>query len=82
MMKYVLLLAVVGLALWWLKRRGGDARPKPPPPPRQQSAAREPAPATMVACVHCGVHLPQADALLDASGRPYCGEAHRGAGPR
>jgi hypothetical protein len=28
------------------------------------------------------VHLQQADARFDAAGRPYCGEAHRLAGPR
>jgi len=28
------------------------------------------------------VHLPKTDALFDGGGRPYCGEAHRLAGPR
>ncbi len=36
----------------------------------------------MLACAHCGVHLPQADARLDAAGRPYCSDAHRLLGPR
>ncbi len=82
-MKYVLLLAVVALALWWFKRRGAEPPRKAPPAPPKPTA-RTPAaePLTMVACTHCGVHLPQADALMDASGRPYCGEAHRAAGPR
>jgi uncharacterized protein len=37
--------------------------------------------ATLLACAHCGVHLPQSEALIDASGRPYCSDAHRLAGP-
>jgi uncharacterized protein len=36
----------------------------------------------MLACAHCGVHLPSADALRDAAGRAYCSDAHRLAGPR
>lgn len=81
-MKYVLLLAVVVLALWWFKRRGDDSgRPAAPPPkaPKRGPAAE---PATVVACAHCGMHLPQPEAVMDAGGRPYCGEAHRIAGPR
>ena len=38
--------------------------------------------AAMLACAQCGLHVPKAEALFDAAGRPYCGEAHRLAGPR
>ena len=34
----------------------------------------------MMQCAHCGVHLPRADALMDARGA-FCSEAHRLAGP-
>lgn len=77
-MKYLLLLLVLAIGLYLLlgrRRTGGDA-PAPPPPPKQDAAA------PMVACAHCGVHLPRDDALLDAGGRSFCGEAHRIAGPR
>ncbi len=77
MMKILLLLAVVGLALWFLrsKDRGrGDGRPREP------RAGK--GPQTMLACAHCGVHLPQAEAVQDADGRVYCSDAHRLAGPR
>ncbi|MBL8324334.1 MAG: hypothetical protein JNJ89_05180 [Rubrivivax sp.] len=74
----VLVAVVVGLVLWLLKARrsqgGGNAA--------RDGAARSGPPATMVACAHCGVHLPRPDAVQDAQGRSFCGEAHRLAGPR
>jgi len=74
-MKYLVLLGVLVLA-WVLFFKG---RRKPPPvrPP-----AGAPRVAAMLACTHCGLHVPKAEALFDAAGRPYCGEAHRLAGPR
>jgi uncharacterized protein len=55
------------------RRRDG----KGPPP-----GAAPPPPQPMLACAHCGVHLPRAEALMDPAGRPFCTEAHRLAGPR
>ncbi len=78
-MKFLLLLAVVAFALWLLKTKGRAATP--PPTRKAPPKAPEP-PAAMLACVHCGVHLPQADTVQDAAGRAYCSEAHRLAGPR
>ena len=74
-MKYLVLLGVIVLA-WVLFFKG---RRKPPPVGRGDAT---PQVAPMIACAHCGVHLPQTEALFDAAGRPYCGEAHRLAGPR
>lgn len=98
MIKVLILLAVVGLAIWWLRRaRSADDRPSDDDQPLQPNGKgkRDPAgrsgkpgnkpadkPTPMLACAHCGVHLPQAEALTDAAGRPFCGEAHRLAGPR
>lgn len=79
-MKYLLVLLVVGIALYLLLgrvRRGrGDAGEGSTPPRRGSE------PAAMLACAHCGVHLPRGDALVDAGGRGFCSEAHRVAGPR
>jgi uncharacterized protein len=36
----------------------------------------------MLACAHCGVHLPGDETVRDEAGRAYCGDAHRLAGPR
>jgi uncharacterized protein len=72
----ILVAVVVGLALWLLKGRK--------PLERKADEARRSGkePASMVACAHCGVHLPRPDAVLDSQGRVFCGEAHRVAGPR
>ncbi len=79
-MKFLLLIAVIGIALWLFKSRGrSSAAPGAPPAPK----AKKPAATTpMLACAHCGVHLPQTDTVADAAGRPFCSEAHRLAGPR
>jgi len=31
----------------------------------------------MVACAHCGIHVPQNETVTDVAGRHYCSEAHR-----
>lgn len=74
-MKYVLLIALaLGLIWWWRllvrknQARPKDAAPAPPPPP---GAADD-----MIACDHCGLHLPRSEALIGARGT-YCSAAHR-----
>lgn len=81
MTKLLLLLLVVAVALWWLS---GRRRVPPPQAPDEGAPTAAPPrdPQTMLACVHCGVHLPVDDAVIDAAGRPFCSEAHRLAGPR
>lgn len=79
-MKYLLVFAVLGLA--WALWRNKHRTPPPPPPP--SPTARPPAksePQAMVACAHCGLHLPRAEALEHAH-RHYCCAEHRSAGPR
>ncbi|BAL97572.1 PP0621 family protein [Rubrivivax gelatinosus] len=77
-MKYLLVFAVVGIVLWLMFGRERRAAP----PPKRRRPAAPAAPVEMVACAHCGVHLPADEAVADAAGRRYCGEAHRLAGPR
>jgi uncharacterized protein len=80
-MKFVVLLIVVVGGLLWLamgrRKTPLDSAPKPD----AAKAAAPGAPQTMLACAHCGVHLPSADALRDAAGHAYCSDAHRLAGP-
>lgn len=72
-MKYLLLFALLGV-IWWVWKKRSEQFPS------DSSAPRDPAPEKMVTCAHCGVHLPESDALLDG-GRAYCNVAHRDAGP-
>lgn len=69
-MKFLLVLAVLLVAFWiWRNNRLGD-------PPRESPPRREPgAPLPMIACTHCGTHLPEAEAVRGASGR-YCCREH------
>lgn len=76
-MKFLLVLLVVAGGLWWLCR----PRAKPPSHPVRKGAESTP-PAEMVACAHCDLRLPRAEALFDPKGHPFCSEAHRQAGLR
>ena len=84
-MKYVIVLAVILAVVWWTFGR----RPPPTKPPGERDASSADndrqgvvTPLPMLVCAHCGVHLPPAEAVLDAAERPFCSEAHRLAGPR
>jgi uncharacterized protein len=56
--------AVIYMVIRGMIRRGGGARPSSPRAER------------MVACEHCGINVPQSEAL-EARGRFYCSEEHR-----
>jgi uncharacterized protein len=72
-MKYLLLLLIVGVVLWvWRVRSSGRVA--------SRGAAKQ-APEGMLACAHCGLHLPASEALL-GEGAAYCSDAHRAAGPQ
>jgi uncharacterized protein len=71
-MKYFLFLVAVFVLLWLL--RGAISRRVP------RGGAKPPAakPQDMIACAHCGVHLPR-DEALPGRGGVFCGDAHRSA---
>jgi uncharacterized protein len=73
-----LLVTVLALALlaWLLFGRAGKRSGQG----RSATTGSSPPLEGMVACAHCGVHLPASEALL-AYGRSYCSAAHRDAGP-
>lgn len=70
----LLLLALVGI--WWVRRAlnrpgGGDT------PAGKQTAERgKGVPERMVACDHCGVHVPESEGVRDGD-RFFCCEEHR-----
>lgn len=77
-MKFVILLVAVLVLLWLLfgRTRRVD-REAPPAKASRGSIASE----GMVACAHCGLHVPASEAV-QREGLSYCGVAHRDAGPR
>ena len=85
-MKFILVLVVLLGAVWlWRRNRAEDAREeareealeaarKRAQPPTQSPPAVQ-APAEMVSCGHCGLHLPASDAVVGARGH-YCCTDH------
>jgi uncharacterized protein len=70
-MKYLFIVVVVLIVLWAVKRtRVGKSTQSPP------TAAASPT--EMVACAHCGIHLPHAEAVSGQKGL-YCSTEHRNA---
>jgi len=77
-MKYLLVFAVVFIAVWlWRKNRREEMMRSRPPPPKPAAVG---APQAMVRCAHCGLHLPAADAIVGPDGSVFCSAAHRQAG--
>lgn len=76
-MKYLLVFAVVFVAIWlWRKNRREEMQARPPPP-KPSKPPTVGAPQAMVRCAHCGVHLPAVDAIAGPGGAVYCSAAHR-----
>ncbi len=71
-MKYFIVFAVVLLVAW----RWRSARSTPREHLQRKQTGAQPRPADMVACRHCGLHLPEAEALRGQNGT-YCSPAHR-----
>jgi len=77
-MARLLIWLLLGGVVWWLWRSRSrlPTAPSPrPSPPSTQGAL------PMARCHHCGMHLPAAEVMTDASGHAYCSPAHRDLGP-
>ncbi len=70
-MRFLLVFLVV-LVLAWRWRSWRDAKQLNV----KRKNAATPDPTAMVACRHCGVHIPTHEAVVGAQGR-YCSAAHR-----
>ncbi|MDP4302303.1 PP0621 family protein [Leptothrix discophora] len=82
-----LLWLLIGLAAyllirkWQRQREQASRRAQPAEVPRRPGA--KPAETgRMVRCAHCGLHLPESEAVRGADARDYCSPAHLSAGPR
>lgn len=71
-MKFLLLILVVLAAVWLVRSARRQVKPPANPNAPTPPAAVQP----IVACMHCGVHLPSGEALPGRGG-VFCGEAHR-----
>ena len=70
-MKFLFLLLVVLLVVWAVKRGRIS-------PPSESAKSEASSPTEMVACAHCGLHLPRAEAVSGQQGL-YCSTEHRSA---
>ncbi|MES2959187.1 MAG: PP0621 family protein [Pseudomonadota bacterium] len=81
-MKLVIVLLALLLLVWLVtgsvRRRAKEARRENPAAPEARANSTVEG---MVACAHCGVHLP-ASLSLSGKGHSYCSAAHRDGGPR
>jgi len=66
LLRIIIILVGLWLVLQIIKRALGT---------RKNHASRQPAIASMVACVHCGLHLPESEAI-QKDGKHYCSEEH------
>lgn len=71
-MKYLLVLAVVLIAMYIWRSNRAQQRP----PPSARSGGEAPKAIEMVRCDVCGVHCPKTDALRGKHG-VYCTAKHR-----
>lgn len=76
MLRIVLLIAAILLLVWLLRGLGRGGRKEAPPAEGGGARRTGTKAATMVACAHCGVHLPRSEAV-EAQGLHFCGEPHR-----
>lgn len=74
MFKYLLIALLIIWLFYSPALRGKRTGSKPHGQPEAPRAEN------MVQCAHCGVHLPEGEAIKDDKGQAYCSQAHRQAG--
>ncbi len=65
-MKYLVLLLMVVGGIWWIRQQRQSS----------QTPQKKTSPQVVVACAHCGTHVPENEAIRGTQG-VYCSEAHR-----
>jgi uncharacterized protein len=69
-MKYLVLLLVVWAGVWWIRQQRLNSMAQDATQPNPNT------PQTMLPCKHCGIHVPEGDAVHGVSGS-YCSASHR-----
>lgn len=70
-MKFLLVLTVVLVAIWiWRNNRRLDT------PQAERKHPTQARPMPMIACLHCGAHVPESESVQGPKGR-YCSAEHR-----
>jgi uncharacterized protein len=76
-MKFLLWLGLGFLLVTWLMR-GKKAAPRSSPGySRPAAEASGNTAEAMVRCAHCGLHVPQSEAIMLSSGTGFCSDEHR-----
>lgn len=68
-MRFLLLIIAIGAGFWILKHLLSSSRKKTPTNNNEQTTA-------MVRCEHCGLHIPQHEAIRHKN-KFYCSDEHR-----
>ncbi len=68
-MKYFVLFGIIFAVIWWLKLSRESSSNK-------AASSDTPSAQNMVACLQCGLHLPENEAVNTNTGF-YCSESHR-----
>jgi uncharacterized protein len=80
--RLLILLLIVAVVAGWVYQRVARLRATDAQRPGVEPKAPGPAVVQdMVACAHCGVHLPRSDAVEEGA-LHFCGDVHRRLGPR
>jgi uncharacterized protein len=73
MARFIVLVALVLVAVWLVRRAVRRLEGDEPPGTR--------APGELVSCARCGMHLPRPEARTGGDGRLYCSDEHARLGP-
>jgi uncharacterized protein len=81
MLTRIVVIGVLVLAVLWLLRKSLGGRKPTTPADQNQNNQNSDSSASLIACAHCGVMLPKADAFW-REGQSYCSITHRNLGPK
>lgn len=78
-MRNLIFILLALIAVWWVRRALSDFK-RVQQRKRADEASRN-TPERMVACAHCGLHVPESEGVREDE-RFYCSDAHRRLGVR